>query len=133
MIRGTTAQFRFKIPYMKSELAWANIKFWQNNNPNKLLPIKKTLENCGNPDESMELCVSLTAEETARFSDKYKAVVQLRALHIPSGTVFGTTPTQVPVYPMSDDMLGEDDIILPEENDEGFIVLDGDIIRDNMY
>jgi hypothetical protein len=74
MIRGTTAQFKFKLPYTKEELAWATIKFWQSRNTNPLLPITKKLEHCDAPDDSKELCVSLTAEETARFSDKYKAM-----------------------------------------------------------
>lgn len=127
MIRGTTAQFKFKLPYPKEELSWATIKFWQPQNPSKLLPITRTLEHCHAPDDSKELCVSLTAEETSRFIDKYKANLQLRAQHLESGTVFGTKLIWFTVYPMSDDIL-EENPVLPEETPEGLIVLDGNSI-----
>lgn len=126
MIRGTTAAFKFKLPYTKDELTWATIKFWQTNNPSELLPIYKRLEHC-NTDKPNELCVSLTAEETARFSEKFKAKAQLRALHTSSGTVFGCKPRLIPVYPMSDDIL-DDDPIMPGENEDGWIILDGENI-----
>ena len=32
MIRGTTAQFKFKLPYAKNELQWITMKFWQPGN-----------------------------------------------------------------------------------------------------
>ena len=125
MIRGTTAQFKFKLPCAKGELKWATIKFWQSNNPNILLPITKTLQHCGNSDDLKELCVSLTAEETKRFSDKYKAKIQLMALHAISGTVFGTRPTLIPVYPMYDGSA----TTLPDAGIEnGFVILDGENI-----
>lgn len=123
MIRGTTAAFKFKLPYAKEELSWATIKFWQTNNPSKFLPIYKQLDHCSAPDKPNELCVSLTAEETARFSEKYKAKVQLRALHTSSGIIFGCKPSLIPVYPMSDDIP-----IMPGENEEGWIILDGETI-----
>lgn len=68
------------------------------------MPITKKLEDCVAPDDTKWLCVSLTAEETSRFLDKYKAKVQLRAQHAESGTVFGIKPKLVTVYPMSDDI-----------------------------
>ena len=91
------------------------------------MPITKKLRHCDAPDDSTELCVSLTAEETSRFLEKYKASVQLRAQHAPSGTVFGTKPQLVTVYPMLDDILNEDPT-LPPEDDDGWIVLDGESI-----
>lgn len=128
MIRGTTAQFKFKLPYPKEELSWATIKFWQSSNPNRLLPLTKKLENCIQTDSTNELCVSLTAEETSRFLDKYKARVQLRAQHADSGTVFGCKPITFTVYPMSDEIIKEDPI-LPAESEDGFVILDGDVIN----
>ena len=128
MIRGTTAQYRFKIPYTKAELLWATIKFWQTGNSGTVeapLPIMKKLEHCDAPDDSKELCVSLTAEETSRFSDKRKAQVQLRA-QAQDGTVFGTKPQLVTVYPMDDDIL--EDPEFPTPDDEGRIILDGGTI-----
>lgn len=122
MIRGTTAQFKFILPYAKSECTSIRIKFWQPNNLSKLLPITRTESDCSTTDNDKELCVSLTAEETARFSDKYKAKVQLRGQT--NGTVFGSRPQLITVYPMLDDIIVEDPTI-PPENAEGWVVLDG--------
>lgn len=127
MIRGTTAQFKFKLPYPKDEIEWVTIKFWQPNNTNKNLPITKKLGHCETTDDATELCVSLTAEETMRFSEKYKAKVQLRAQHGVSGTIFGSRTQLITVYPMRDDIIDEDPT-MPSENEEGFIVFDGEVI-----
>ena len=124
MIRGTTAQFKFKLPYAKEELSWVTIKFWQPNNPSRLLPITKKLGDCVVSDDATCLYVSLTAEETARFLDKYKAKIQIRARHAVSGTVFGIKPRLITVYPMEDDVIEEDPYI-PSENEEGWTILDG--------
>lgn len=126
MIRGVTAQFKFKLPYAKSELAWVTIKFGQDRNP-KFVPITKRLQHCDAPDGSKELFVSLTPEETARFSDKYKAEVQLRAQCATNGTVFGCRQRVISVYPMRDDII-EDDAVMPAEGEEGWIVLDGETV-----
>ena len=124
MIRGTTAHFTFKIPYPKDELAWATIKFWQEGNTSLYLPITKKLEHCDAPEGSMELCVSLTADETKRFSEKYKGKVQIRAQHSTDGTIFGNRPTLFTVYPMNDGILDEDPT-LPAENADNWVVFDG--------
>jgi hypothetical protein len=124
MIRGTNAQFKFKLPYTKDELSWATIKFWQPGNDTPFLPITKKLEHCDAPDDSTELCVSLTSEETTRFSEKYKARVQLRAQHAASGTIFGCRPELISVYPMHDGII-EENPELPAENEEGWVILDG--------
>jgi hypothetical protein len=115
MIRGTTTQFKFKLPYAKEELLWATMKFWQPNNPSPLLPITRRLADCDGDPTGFELCVSLTAEETERFSDKYKGKAQLRAKHKDTGVVFGCRPQIFPVYPMYDEIL-KDNI---DELDEG--------------
>jgi hypothetical protein len=124
MIRGTTTTYKFKLPYPKDEFTWITIKFWQDNNPSELLPITKTKEHCGSLDNPKEICVSLTAEETARFTDKYKAKLQMRALHTVSGVVYGNRAKLITVHPMSDDIINENPI-LPSESKEGLIVLDG--------
>lgn len=108
MIRGTTAQFKFKLPYPKEEISWITIRFWQPNNPSDLLPITKKENCCVVLDNPNEVYVSLTAEETARFSDKYKAKLQLRGLHTSSGTVFGNKPKLITVYPMDNGVIQED-------------------------
>ena len=127
MIRGTTAQFKFKSPYPKSELLWVTIKFWQPGNLNSYLPIIKNLQHCDAQDDSTELYVSLTADETMRFSEKYKAKVQLRAQHTESGAVFGSHPQLITVYPMDDDILIENPIT-PSETKDGWIILDGEVV-----
>jgi len=129
MIRGTTAQFKFKLPYTKSELLWATIKFWQEGNSSPYLPITKKLEHCDSPEDSTELCVSLTADETIRFSEKRKVKVQIRAQHAQNGTIFGSHPQLITVYPMNDEILDEDPM-MPAENEEGWIILDGETIAD---
>jgi hypothetical protein len=129
MIRGTTAQFKFKMPYPKAELTWVTIKFWQPGNTNPYLPITKKLVHCDVTDNSTELCVSLTAEETMRFSERYKAKVQLRAQHSDTGTVFGSRPQLITVYPMNDEILDEDPT-MPPETEDNWIILDGEPIAD---
>lgn len=125
MIRGTTAQFKFKLPYAKNELQWVTMKFWQPGNDGTTeapLPIIKRKTHCDSSDDSKELSVSLTCEETLRFTDKLKAKVQMRAQHT-SGLVFGSKEKIVTVYPLADDLT--QDTILPGESDDGWIVLDG--------
>lgn len=129
MIRGTTAQFKFKLPYAKSELLWVTIKFWQQDNPSPYLPITKKLENCDSPEGSTELYVSLTPDETIRFSEQRKAQVQLRGQHASSGTTFGNRTQLISVYPMNDEILDEDPT-MPAENEDGWIILDGETIAD---
>ena len=130
MIRGTTAQFKFKLPYSKEELEWIRIKFWQPNNQSELLPITKVKGNCATTDNQNEICVSLTAEETARFSDRYKAKVQLRAQPL-GGTVFGSQQQLFTVYPMLDEIIEDDPTVEPSTpEEEGWIILDGETVTD---
>lgn len=126
MIRGTTAQFKFKIPYAESELLWATIKFWQpGNNGTALapLPLTKKIEPNDNNSAVYELRTSLTAEETLRFSDRLKARVQLRA-QTKDGAIFASKVTLVSVYPINDDIV-TDNPTLPDSDNLGFIILDG--------
>lgn len=128
MVRGTTAQFKFKLPFPVNELTWATIKFWQPNNPSSFLPITKRLSNCESTDNPNELCVSLLESETMLFSDKYKGKMQLRARHENSATTFGSRPQLFTVYPMNDDIL-EEDPMLPAPNNEGWVILDGEAVH----
>jgi hypothetical protein len=127
MIRGTTAQFKFILPYPKSECSSIRIQFWQPNNPSEWLPITRTEQDCSTTEDDKELCVSLTAEETARFSDKYKAKVQLRARTTDSA--FGSRPQLITVYPMPDDVI-EGDPTMPPADKDGWIILDGESVVD---
>ena len=127
MIRGTTAQFKFKLPYSKDELEWITIKFWQPGNPSNQLPLTKIKSNCSESNVN-EICVSLSATETAIFSDKYKVKVQLRAQPY-AGAPFGSKQQLVTVYPMLDDIIDDDDTNdSPAPTEEGWIILDGNPI-----
>ena len=128
MIRGTTAQFKFKLPYTKDELDWITIKFWQPGNI-ALTPIKKTKPNCSTTDNPNEICVSLSATETAMFSEKYKGKVQLRAQPA-FGSPFGSRQKLFTVYPMLDDIINDDDTTEPDipQTEDGWIILDGETV-----
>lgn len=130
MIRGTTAQFKFKLPYPYNELDWITIKFWQPGNPDNSLMITKTKTMCNSTENQNEICVSLSAYETAQFSDKYKAKVQLRAQ--PSfGAPFGSKQQSFTVYPMLDDIIDDDPTVEPPTPAEnGWVILDGETIVD---
>lgn len=115
MIRGTTAQFKFKLPYSKDELDWIKIKFWQPQNPT-LTPITKIYSHCEQVPGSKEICVSLTETESAAFSDKFKGKVQFRAKP-KVGLVFGCPPQLFTVYPMLDELIHEDPNVVPSETE----------------
>lgn len=124
MIRGTTAQFKFKIPCEYNDLEWVAIKFWQDGNPGTdgaLLPIIKREGQCL-VSAPGELCVSLTAHETMRFSDKSKAKVQLTA-RMWDGTQFASHEQLLTIYP--NDIITPPDIDLPDITDDGWSILDG--------
>lgn len=110
MIRGTTAQFKFKLPYSFGQLEWITITFWQPNNPN-LSPIIKRKSDCSPVSGTTEICTSLTCDETARFSDKYKAKVQLRAQPVEDlqEAPFGCKAQTITVYPMLDDLIEDNE------------------------
>lgn len=123
MIRGTTAQFKFILPYAYDELASITIKFWQPGNPN-LAPIYKDKSNCTERVQN-EIYVSLRPSETAAFSDRYKAKMQLSAKPV-IGEVFGTQEQLITVYPMPDDIIIDDPTVDPSVPVEGgWIILDG--------
>lgn len=132
MIKGTTAQFAFKLPCTKEELLWTTITVGQTGNSGTNgapLPIIKRLADCPDPMTSTELHISLSPLETMRFSEKLKAYVQFRAQRN-NGSVFGNKTKYVSVYPMSDEILDGDDPILPDYIDDGWVILDGRPIID---
>ena len=131
MIRGTTAQFKFDLPYKYNELLNAKIVFWQpgNNGPSndRPLPIAKVLEQCTQSLNPCELCVTLNQEETLRFSEKRKAYVQLIA-GTSDGNAFASKQEEITVYPIySDDII--DDMVTPAPEYDGFIIFDGGKIQ----
>lgn len=132
MIKGTTAQYKFKLPCTKEDLLWATIKFWQTGNTGTTdapLPITKKLNDCDSPEGSHELYVSLLPDETMRFSEKVKAKMQFRAQR-KDGTVFGNRTKYITVYPMLDDILDEDKPIIPSDSTENLVIFDAGTILD---
>lgn len=124
MIRGTTAQFKFKLPYRYDELDTVTITFWQSiaNKPNVL--VKKVKSNCNvSSDDDYCLCVSLTPSETLMFSDKLKAKVQLRA--ISGANTFASREQLITVYPINNEVI---DTELPPPDKNGWVILDGEKI-----
>ena len=132
MIRGTTAQFKFKLPYNVSELQVVKINFWQENysgpSPARPLPIVKVLSQCSESNAPDELLVFLNKEETLRFLDDRKAYVQLRA-KTKEGTAFGCKKEMITVYPVYDDSVLDDEILpTPTPGYGDLVILDGSTI-----
>ena len=131
MIRGTNAQFKFRLPYKFSELDWVNIVFWQPENTgpesSRPLPITKVLEQCSQTEISNELSVTLNQEETLRFIETRKAYVQLRAATL-EGVNIASKKQQITVYPIYDDSILDGEI-LPTPSYDGLVFLDGQSIE----
>ena len=125
-IRGTTATFQFNLPYAHIDLEWARITFWQTGNGGpclqRPLPIVKVLEECERCEDDMIIFVTLTEEETLRFSDRLHAKVQFRA-QAKDGTTFANELALVRVYPVAPDGTTGDDMI--PTSDWEWVVVDG--------
>lgn len=116
MIRGTTAEFKFNLPCEFNDLNYVKITFWQLDNAGTVsspLPIIKYKNSCSYGVDPKELHVSLTQEETLRFSDQTKMFVQLRA-SANDGTVFASKQERFTVYPIYDDS-----ILTPDDEETG--------------
>lgn len=127
MIRGTNAQFVFRLPYNFNQLERAKIVFWQpeNDGPSasRPLPIVKILQQCSQSSKANELCVTLNQEETLRFTDDRKAYVQLRASTL-DGIPIASRQQMITVDPAYDDSILDEEI-LPTPDYDGYIYLDG--------
>lgn len=98
MIRGTTATFKFQLPYLFDDLAGGEAVFWQEEIK---LVIKKGFENCYKGNAANELCVDLCPEETIVFSDAYKAKAQFKGDLTPDGSKsFASKECLVTVHPI---------------------------------
>ena len=128
MIRGTSAQFKFKLPYSYDDLSAVKIAFWQTNDKgiNEII-VTKTLADCKGGDDPNELSVTLQDWETDDFSDRKKAYVQLKGRT--KNNVFASEQEQITIYPMHDKIIGDDDgpnvVIPPPSNDEPTILNGG--------
>ena len=109
MIRGTTQQFRFELPYHYSELVNLKIAFWQEDNQGTgdyKLPIIKSIENDDKidiSDDGNAVYVTLNVKETLAFECDKKAYVQLWATT--QTNAFGSHAKQFTVYPMNSVLL----------------------------
>lgn len=126
MIRGTSQEFRCKLPCAYEELETVKVVFWQENYNGPVgyrpLPIVKVLAQCAKVGANV-LSITLNQEETLRFTEKRKAKAQLRAL-TKSGVPIATKERLIKVYPVYDDsILGGD--IAPTPTYEDLIILDG--------
>jgi hypothetical protein len=132
MIRGGNCEFRFNLPYAFSELATAQIHFWQDgyNGPtnDRPLPILKILEQCCQGSKPTELSVTLHQEETLRFTDKRKARAQLRAVTI-SGVPIISPEKLFTVYPAYNDAVLDEDV-WPTPDYNGWVVFDGKTVAE---
>ena len=135
MIRGTTAQLKFNLPYRVDEINWIVIKFWQdgyNGTLERPLPITKrfTAPIAFDELDPKKLIITLSAGETQRFTDKLKVRVQFKAeVNAEAPFTFSCKQQILTVYPMKDGILDE----TPEWNpadEEGYIILDGKIINE---
>lgn len=127
MVRGTTQPFKITLPCKNTDLEYITIFFSQPNNPNTNLPRIKELKDCGirnqedgELDGTNNLSVALDAWETAQFSDRYKAKMQLRAKP-KNGVEFAMPEYLITVYPMSDELINQNPLIPPETSDEYYI------------
>lgn len=128
MVRGTTAYFKFIMPYNYSQLSSAKVVFWQNHNNgpsiSRPLPIIKTLPQCAPTLKANELSVFLTPEETLRFSDERKAYVQLTAASV-GGIRFASGQEMITVYPSVDDSVDDVGGVIPTPGIEDLVIFDG--------
>lgn len=140
MIRGTTSQFKFEIPYDFSDLKSVNVVFWQDGNDGpseaRKLPLilQYNKDDGGLPNslswssESNQIVATFDPEQTARFMDDRTAKIQLSATTT-SGIRFASEQQSITVYPIYEGMeFSDEDVAKPSPND-GYIILDGGIAK----
>ncbi len=152
MIRGTTAPFKFEVPYDAGTITTMVVTFsqkhWQGTNTAKL-PLEKwyiaswtTQEDGGmklvetrndgfafSETNPKEIQTSLTEEETLRFSDKEKAYMQIRVqFDIDGGHVTrASLPQKITVYPVLTD--GQIGAPTPSEKIDDIYIYDAGEIK----
>jgi hypothetical protein len=118
MIRGTTAPFKFNVPYAWKEICAIEATFTQKKDDGSQLSIIKAYDTRWNVninpggftpdvDNPNIVYVVLDPEETLRFSDKRKAKVQIKVYCQHKGTV-ANKPVLFTVYPINNDSILED-------------------------
>lgn len=117
MIRGTSQQFKFKLPYEFSKLTEVNIAFWQDNNQGTedyALPIIKHLGDCTPNALGTVMYVTLNSKETLAFDTDKKAYVQLWATTV-DGFPFGSREKPFTVYPINEVLLPTSEDVVNDE------------------
>lgn len=130
MIQGTNAKFTFDLPCSYNSLKNAKVIFWQDDNDgpssDRPLPISKILQQCNQGDKSNQLVVTLSPEETFRFSDAHKAYVQLTAMSQNDDAIVSHKKV-ITVYPVHNYLM--EDNLLPTPTYDGWVYLDGETIE----
>lgn len=132
MIRGTTAGFKFTLPYPLSKLAVVKVTFWQEGYKG----ITKEFKDFSESDNSTQLTVTLSASDTKTFTDRLKARVQLVAdtrpivnsatgEEIEPSVRFASRITLITVHPMKDGIIDKDPEDTAPIDENGRIILDG--------
>jgi hypothetical protein len=125
MTQGTYVQFTFDLPCAYGVLKNVEIVFWQENNNavsiSRPFPITKTLRQCSQGYEFNQLVVTLSREETLRFSAEHKAYMRLSAQQL-NGKKFISHKHIITIDPAHDDSMQDD--TLPTPYYEGWIYLD---------
>lgn len=115
MIRGTTAPFKFNIPYPFNEVSKIVATFKQKHNtgignPLPIIKIYDVSHEASRNDgfaaqepTSTEVHISLNPEETLRFSDQEKAYVQIQVYYQDRNISVASLPEKVTVYPVFND------------------------------
>jgi hypothetical protein len=131
MIRGTTAQFKFNLPYPLKDITSAEVNFWQKADgvvDGKTILVTRNLMCSGSGDPlKREVYVLLTQEETLRFSEKKHGYVQFRGVAA-DGSVFASKQEDFIVYPFcKDDPIGG---VTPpaDEDDNGWIIINSGVV-----
>jgi hypothetical protein len=130
MTQGTYVQFTFDLSCNYSDLKSVEIIFWQENynglSSDRPLPITKTLQQCNQGDKSNQLVVTLSREETLRFSDERKAYMSLTAI-LQNDKKIASYKNIIAVYPTHNNLM--EDNTLPTPTYDGWIYLDGETIE----
>lgn len=133
MIRGTTAPFKFTVPYEWSEICAIEATFTQKKDDGSILSLIKQYDtrwvdniNPGGftPDEnnSKIIYVVLDPGETLQFSDKRKGHVQIK-VYSPNKGIVANKSQRFTVYPINNDDILED-IGKPIPEQDGIRILD---------
>ena len=127
MVRGTTAQFKFNLPYQLKDIEGAEITFWQKGDSFSdahSVIMTKDLRYCsGNPADKV-IYVTLTQNDTLSFSEKKHGYVQFRGIAA-DGSVFASKQESFIVYPLVNGGIIEGGTPPPDDDGDGWEIING--------